>query len=309
MLTTSSLSALAASAIGFGLVGTAGDTPDRSSPKRQATIEQPLVVPNVLLQDPGLDRLVSVDFKSVSITEVLNWLAENGVNFVADTGNVKSNTKLTIHIANRPIREVLDAVAATFGGKWEKRGSTFAFVSGVDNLLLRIENIPNADIAMEGLEKLHDLIPFNFDGKDIFDSKQMQDFEKRMKAWSEKFSKQFGGEGKVFQFKLDEKAISEMKERLKDMPKLDMEQLEKLHAIPFDGKRLPEGAIKIGGGDIRELMKSLTPAQWDKHEKQGYLTPDDLTPAQKKVIGDLPNSSVFSITVMVDGKKLTIKNK
>lgn len=371
MLTTSSLSALAASAIGFGLVGTAGDTPVKPSPDRQpVTIEQPTLVPNNVLQDPSLDRAISVDFKEASITEVLNWLAENGVNFVADTGSVNQKSKLTMHITNRPVREVLEAVATTFGGKWEKRGSTYAFVSGTDNPLLRVERIqeldkmPKISVPMEGLDKLHDLIPplpFQMDGKEMkIDPKHMQEFEMRMKAWAEKFAKQFGEDGKarvfmmppdsikefkmdsksaaelekhmkelheklgkelgkdgrVFQFKLDEKSLSELKEELKNMPKIDKEQMDKLreemgkmHAIPFDGKQMPRDAIKIGGGDIRELMKSLTPAQWAKHEKQGYLTPADLSAPQRKIIGDLPNSSVFSITVMVDGKKLTIKNK
>ncbi len=360
MLTTSSLSALAASAIGFGLLGTSGDAPERPAPDRQpATVEKPTLVPNVTLQDAALDRAVTVDFKDASITEVLNWLAEKGVNFVADTGNAKQNAKLTMHIVNRPIREVLDAVAATFGGKWEKRGSTFAFVSGSDNPLLRVErlkeleNLPKIQIPLEGLEKMPEMMPFQFDEKGMIDPKHMQDFEKKMKAWSEEFSKQFGKEGdskifmippgtmkefkmdpehakqfekhmkelheklgkelehkgKVFQFKIDEKHMNELKNKLKDMPQMEKELMEKLKVMPFDGKHMPDGAIKIGGGDIRELMKSLSPAQWEKHEKQGFLSPSDLTPAQKKILGEFPNSSAFSITVIIDGKKLTVKNK
>jgi hypothetical protein len=120
--------------------------------------------------------------------------------------------------------------------------------------------------------------------------------------------KGLGGEHRAFGMpKLDAKAF--------DMPKLDSkvsigpkfkaDQLMKLEGLakvsPFtvDSRRMR----------IHELLASLTPAQAEKQEKQGYLTLEDLTPKQREMLGDIPKDGNWTFSFSIDGKKLTIKGK
>lgn len=61
--------------------------------------------------------------------------------------------------------------------------------------------------------------------------------------------------------------------------------------------------------NFKGLLDSLSAAQREKHAKQGYLTPGDLTDTQRKMLGDLPKSGEYTISMTVDGKSLTIKSK
>jgi hypothetical protein len=47
--------------------------------------------------------------------------------------------------------------------------------------------------------------------------------------------------------------------------------------------------------DLRSLVSSLSPAQIEKHRKQGFLTPEDLTPAQRKMLGDQLSKGSFEL--------------
>jgi len=60
---------------------------------------------------------------------------------------------------------------------------------------------------------------------------------------------------------------------------------------------------------IKELLESLTPAQKEKQEKQGYLNLDDLTPKQREMLGDIPKEGNWTFSYSIDGKKVTIKGK
>ncbi|MBV6457496.1 MAG: hypothetical protein HONBIEJF_00608 [Fimbriimonadaceae bacterium] len=71
----------------------------------------------------------------------------------------------------------------------------------------------------------------------------------------------------------------------------------------------PNSKLFVGTSDVQSLLKSLTKAQKDKAAKQGYLKPSDLTPAQRKLLGELPSGTNWSIVYDIDGQKITIKGK
>ncbi|GMV36127.1 MAG: hypothetical protein AMXMBFR61_06350 [Fimbriimonadales bacterium] len=96
-------------------------------------------------------------------------------------------------------------------------------------------------------------------------------------------------------------ALPDLKELFKDMP--DLRKMLK------DVPSLKE-SFEFRGGDVRELMDSITPDQWALHEKQGYLKLSDLTPEQRKMVGIRggPGSQI-TMAFVLDGKKLTIKSE
>ncbi|MEP0765126.1 MAG: hypothetical protein HRF45_01100 [Fimbriimonadia bacterium] len=94
--------------------------------------------------------------------------------------------------------------------------------------------------------------------------------------------------------------VPALKELFKDMPDLR----EMLKDVPSF-----RDSFEFRGGDVRQLMDSITPKQWALHEKQGYLKLSDLTPKQRNMVGIRggPGSQI-TMSFMLDGKKLTIKS-
>lgn len=84
------------------------------------------------------------------------------------------------------------------------------------------------------------------------------------------------------------KALDRVKVELKDLPKV------------------PKVPVVLNKDNIGQLLKSMSPAQRAKHDKEGFLKLSDLTAAQKKLLGN--PSGTFTISVNMDGQKLTIKN-
>ena len=134
---------------------------------------------------------------------------------------------------------------------------------------------------------------------------------------------------KMKDFKLDPKAMKELEllpEKMKGMKefKLDPKTMKELELMPGKMKvystdpkalekmralELKTPMFKMQSGDIMKLIDSLNMQQRDKQEKQGYLTLDDLTPEQRKMLGDMPKGQNWTIAYVIDGKKLTLKSK
>lgn len=109
---------------------------------------------------------------------------------------------------------------------------------------------------------------------------------------------------------LEGKEREEMKQKIQEWVKKGGEGKFELRLEP--GKPMPEGEWSVfvdgGGGNFPKLLDSLTPAQLELSKKQGYLTPKDLTDAQKKLLGKQPEGD-WMISVSMNGKSLTIKSK
>lgn len=190
--------------------------------------------------------------------------------------------------------------------------------------------------------KLKDMPKFEFkelpEGTFKMDEKQWEKFSKDWESFGEKFGEQFKD---MPEWKgLDDKQLEELHEKLKDMPKLqlDNKQMKELHEklksmpkIQLDGKQMKElrekmkdmpkidgelmkklkdlPDIKVPMSDLGKLIESLTPAQLEKNKSKGYLTPEDLTPEQRKMLGDWSRDADFNIVVTREGKTITLKGK
>ena len=92
------------------------------------------------------------------------------------------------------------------------------------------------------------------------------------------------------------------KMKLEGLDKMKFEELKGLQGVkPYvlDSKKMR----------IVELIDSLSATQREKHEKQGYLTLEDLNPKQRAMLGDVPSDGNWTFSYSIEGKKLTIKNK
>jgi tRNA nucleotidyltransferase/poly(A) polymerase len=159
--------------------------------------------------------------------------------------------------------------------------------------------------SMKGLHESMKLMPKSIEGMKLSE-KERKELETEMKKLHEEM-KALPGEMKMFKF--DAKDLKELKgmseaERKafeKSMKDLQIE-LKDLHSLPKSGI----APVTLKSASMKELMKSLTPDQKAKHERQGYLKLSDLSGAQKKMLGN--PSGNFTISVNMDGQKLTIKN-
>lgn len=275
-----------------------------------------------LLQDANLGRSVSVTFNTAKFSDVLMWLRKEGVSFVTEDHETDEGPRLTMNIVNKPLRDVMDAIAEVFGGTWTKKGDVYAFVR-------RRAGFPFGAFEFGDLGKSGELwIAPGMSPEE--QEKFRKEFEPMMKEWAKKFQEEFeknwiGPDGKWLLPKGEE--IERLKEELPEVsekmfrefrieiPELKLElekelqELKKLDPEKFRSV-LPEGrGFVFGGPQLAEILKSLTQEQRKLHDERGYLTPNDLTAAQKKMLGGLPETGDWTVTIAVDGKKLTIKSK
>lgn len=157
----------------------------------------------------------------------------------------------------------------------------------------------------ESMKSLHEslkVMPKSIEGAKMSE-KERKEFELEMKKLHDEM-KALPGEIKMF--KLDGKELkgmsdAERKAFEKSMKDLKIE-LKDVHGLA----KVPGAPVALKSANMKELMKSLTPDQKSKHERQGYLKLSDLSGAQKKMLGN--PSGNFTISVNMDGQKLTIKN-
>jgi hypothetical protein len=76
-------------------------------------------------------KRVTVRFKQASVEEVLDWLGNQGVNFV--TLGIPKGTKIDLNVTDMPVDKVVQVIATTLGGAFEKQGDTYIFQKGAHN--------------------------------------------------------------------------------------------------------------------------------------------------------------------------------
>jgi hypothetical protein len=282
--------------------------------------------------EPALQQRVSVKFENAPLAEVLKWLQTNGVSFVIDQDSIPRDKRVTINIVNQPLDDVMEAIAAAFGGAWERHGSVYSFndrfrafiapgaaMEGIPKIHMKeleelgpemhkhlsdiMKNIPEIDMKMlEGMGELKAIPKIKLE-----QMPELKDLDKKIREGVELKLK-----GLEDLKGLDTKIHGDLELKLKNME--DLKGLEtKIRAGELEGldKKI-RGEVELKMKELdkeTKLMESLTPSQWEKHEKHGYLTPADLTPAQREILGDLPKNGNWSITYVIDGKKLSLRAK
>jgi hypothetical protein len=227
-----------------------------------------------------MQRRISGQFNNAGLSEVLKWLGGQGVSFVVDSATISGERKLTMNIVNQPLGDVIDAIAGAFDGKWERHGEVYT-LKGPQRLALVPDGLPNV--------KQFKIDPDTFKGLD-----QLKKFAPEIKVEIEKMLEGLD-KGEIKQFRM---APGDLGTKLREF-KLDPQDIE-----GFDGP-----ILRLGARDIPKLMNSLTADQWARHEKQGYLTPNDLTPDQRKLAGRFPSGENWTVSYSINGKNLTLKSK
>jgi hypothetical protein len=349
-MTTATLAALA---LGIGGAGYAAFHPSAAEPQTQGTISGRL--------------------DNATLSEALKWLADKGIEFVADSSEM-GNARITINLKNQPIGDFLDAFASTFHGKWSRHGNVYSFsrdfapgmpmIPGQPPMMgpssempmmpmpphapgappielmpkldkelqLELKDLPEIELGdlkelkghnldLKDLAKLHELGPMiEKELKLHIDQKDMDELMKegatihqlkpddiaRLEELSPMIQKQLEH---VKDLHLDQKKMEEL---MKAYPKAsDPETMERLKALKMklqDETLLPQLAV-AQRADIGKLIGSLSARQLEIQKSKGYLTPKDLTPEQRAMLGRLPEGGTWSIAYEIDGKKLTIHSK
>lgn len=284
-------------------------------------LEQPQ---SLLSQDPALDKKISVSFHGANLDDVLAWLSSQGISFVADHSFPKPQARLTMRIESQSLRDALLAVADVFGGVWQKQGEIYVLKARTDPPTKRSPAVPE-----------------EFGQFDSQAPKQADEFEKRMREWSERFAKEWK-HFQVPELKLLEEWVKELEERFRQGGRKEFQGGRSFVFPPGEWKsidpneffedfaelkarieqfrsglwpelvpnpkewreRLPKLRF---GGDLKKLLESITPGQWKIHEDRGWLTPDDLTEDQRAMLG-FQGSGNFDITININDKKLKIKS-
>ncbi|MGI8923042.1 MAG: hypothetical protein ACR2HJ_03220 [Fimbriimonadales bacterium] len=290
-------------------------------------------------------RKVTGRFDNATLAEALKWLSARGVSFVADSSQLAGDERVTLNIAGQPVSDVMEAVADAFHGKWTKHGNVYTFTRDHGRFstdmpgfhlgprsfesLKDLEHFaPQLELELrEGLKGLEGLEKFGMSPEDVEEleglgSKIADELRLELKGHD------MSPQDRAKLERLGPKLELELKEKLKGLKNLELhpehlKDLEELGAKIEEEIRLkmkgPEDlkdlevpappATRFGGSDIPKLIGSLSAQQKARHERQGYLTPSDLTPEQRRFAGQLPDMGAWTLTYVIDGKKLTLKGK
>ena len=219
-------------------------------------------------QAPTLNTRVTASMNNASMDEVLQWLRKTGVNFVIDKSRAPKDARLNLNIVDKPLRDVMDAVASAVGGSWQKHGDVYSLRQGM------AFGTPAPEFFGERIDTLP---PMDLD---------------ELRAYRAEIAPKIGEELRHFKTEIDPKMLEELKELQMD-PKV-FEHLKELEIeMPdFEGfvmPPMPEGAegLKLrmlNEGQIKELIGSLTSKQKEIMKSKGHLTPGDLTPKQQEIL-------------------------
>jgi len=207
-------------------------------------------------QAPSLDKRVTASLTNASMDEVLQWLRRTGVNFVIENTDASAKTKLNINVVDKPLKDVMDAIASAVGGKWQKHGDVYSLNS--HGMMWAPEMSDAMAPMIEGLGDMHFEMP--------------PDIHEHLAEIAPKIRERLGD----LKFEIDPQIRGEI-----------MELAPKLREM------MPEGGMHFrmfSDEQRNELFNSLTPRQKELMKSRGHLVPEDLTSRQKellKSLGDL----------------------
>jgi hypothetical protein len=277
-------------------------------------------------------KRVSVRFTNAKAKDVIGWLQKNNVNFVIDDSDLPKDKTVSLNLENQPLEDVLEALGTAFGGSFQKRKEIYVYKPGYHwneamapmiralpgtsrfeirtqpgqppRVLPRFEMVPHSDGAkVEHFE-------FTPEQRKKFDA-DMEKIGKEMKAFSFKLGEEFKGFDKEFadtflkNFKFDEEKMKSIELSVEKMAK-EMEL--KAKSLEGKGKALgsAERTVTINAKKMEDFIASLTADQKKLMKDRGYLKLNDLTAAQKELIGN-PKGE-FEIKLKREDATVVIKN-
>lgn len=226
-------------------------------------------------QAPSLEKRVTASLSDATMDEVLQWLRKTGVNFVIDKGDASAHSKLNINVVDKPLKDVMDAIASAVGGKWQKHGDVYSLHTHGDALA----PLPFGDFDMglvpEIKERLGDL-KFEI-------SPEMRE---RLEAM-----------------------IPDIEEQLQELEKSFGPELRGLAPKIRGMMPGPDGMMRFrmpSSQQREELLNSVTPKQKELMKSRGHLVTEDLTPRQREILESLGRMT-GRLSLQQDGREFTFQ--
>lgn len=284
------------------------------------------LAPAVEFAEEKYDRKVTATFRGSSLQDILRWLTSQGVSFVADESKLPKDKKITLNVVDRPLKDVLQALATAMDGHWESEGGMLVWRSGksADFRFGTGRVLSPARPPVPGRPTVPGA-PIPPGEARIFTDRDIQmfqfDSEKMFKGWKEiEVPDGNGGKQKVRVPEVDEKWIEEFSKNQEKWAKEFSERMErdfgkegKSFRFLKEGKMLPPNTVfKIQpGGDPSKLAKSLSESQRKTLKERGYLKVDELTKEQRAMVGltEFSKDASISIIINLEGEKIEIRSK
>jgi hypothetical protein len=166
---------------------------------------------------------VSVSFKNATVREVLDWLKNQGVNFVVGDDQVNKDARININVTDQPVEGFMRALAGAWAGRWERNNDIWVFRKGGIGFsersdLFSAEGAKNPFKIVDGSNGDHKIYEGQLGDHLKLTEAQRAELQKSLGKMDRKALEQFqkDWQGKEFQFKFDEK---ELQDHLKGMRK------------------------------------------------------------------------------------------
>lgn len=220
-------------------------------------------------EDPALKRPVSGRFTNANPADIIAWLESEKVSFIWSDAAIPKDLTVSLNFVNVPLYAAIEAIGEAMGGVFVPRQGIYRYVPRSQALTFPIVG----GTAATG---------FGGGG--------------------------FGGGGTSGGGFGTEGGFGPIDPSLLIPPA----PVVVPGSVPGAPQPVPaphgqfRSTITIPRTDFKALMASLTPTQREKHRKQGYLRPSDLSYKQRGMLGNI--SGKYDISVDLNGQKLRIKN-
>jgi len=121
-----------------------------------------------------LSRNVTLNING-TFGDVVNWMKSQKINFVI-ADEAASKRRIALNFQNRPLKEVLNAIASAMGGSWQHQGDTMVFRSGADFFTPDMKGMKVFD--GQALKELKGMEGFKvFSGDQLKQLKELENFK------------------------------------------------------------------------------------------------------------------------------------
>ncbi len=210
----------------------------------------------------GAGEKVSASFTKASIREVLEYLKNQGINFVVGDDQVDKDKTININVVNVPVEELMRSLGRAWDGRWERQKDVWVFKKGgafyEGGMTISAPAMANTELfktmttTPAEMSKIEFMAPAMARGAHPMSPEQQKEFEAHMKTWARDMEK-WGEQFKHFDGKDSEKMSpeqkaqfkKEMEQMMRSMPKMDPQMFGPMKGM-MDPKAMEELHMKLG---------------------------------------------------------------
>jgi hypothetical protein len=247
-------------------------------------------------------KRVTATFRAARAAEVLSWLEKQGVSFIVADGTVPPNTTVTVNLVNQPLPTVVDALGRALGGHWVRQGEIRVFQRGpgFTERLIAPAVTGTADLKVPAI--------------------RVEELEKRL---GPEFEKRMEARMKALETRMTptiEKRVAESMKAMEKSAQIREEAMKRVYerstAPPIVRTETRVGttrvaptrdSIRISTMDGAGLIRSLDSGQRHTMRTRGYLRYDELSAAQKRMLGSVPSSATFEIRFKINNEEVVVR--